>query len=180
MGPVRQSACLFFLLSVLLAVRSAILAHPSMMVWWIFFIFSTMIRNHWLLMQYKIEFGSVPNSSIYSNIFHKFDVFVVISWKRNGWFCPCLVQQSTTIEACQYALALCQNVAFMSLCSDILEMTRWILFMLGTVINHRGLIHIKYTLVIFQNRVFMSILSYLLCIFVISHTRIAEFDSYVV
>ena len=49
-------------------------------------------------------------------------------------------------------------------------MNQWILFMLGTVINHhRGFVHIPCTLAFCQNRILMHILSYLLCIFVISH-----------
>ena len=50
----------------------------------------------------------------------------------------------------KYTLALCQNVAVMSIvsymyvCSDISELNLWILFILATVINHhRSLMHKK-------------------------------------
>ena len=53
----------------------------------------------------------------------------------------------------KYTLPLWQHVAVMSIisqnvyvCSDISEMNEWILFMLGTVINHHGFMRIKYTL----------------------------------
>ena len=73
-----------------------------------------------------------------------------------------VINQNRDLMHIKYILALCQNVAFTSVCPLFHKMISelWIVFMLDTILNHHsGYMPIKYTLALCQNRVLMPILS---------------------
>ena len=106
-------------------VCQSILAHFSVIAGWFFFTFATMVPA---VVACKIKFGSVQNFNNYMIVIFFINfVFVVISQRGMGW-----VISNRGLMPVKYTLALCQNVAFMTIISilyvysDIWEMNGWI------------------------------------------------------
>ena len=126
----------------------------------------------------KISFGPMPNLSNYVNIFLKFYICCNIS-EKNGlilFIFDTVISHNRELMHVKYTLALCQNVAFMSIISYILYAYRliWILFIFGTVIiHHRDFMHIKYTLVLCKNWVLTSYVYFVITVvyFLCYHTH---------
>ena len=113
----------------------------------ILFTFGTVIRYHVLLMLVKYHLALCHIWVIMATCYIVC-MFVVIIQRRMDWYIY------------------------------IWYSNQWILFMLGTLINlHRVLVNITYSLALCQNRVLMSIMSimsWLLCILLISHIWLAK------
>ena len=116
----------------------------------------------------KIAFGSVPNLNNYG---HCFIHFVYLLWYlREEWVYSIHIWYSNQVpcvaDSCK--IALCSmpnlinyaNIFILCVCCNITEKNGLILFIFGTIINHnRDLMHVKYTMALYQNVVFISIIS---------------------
>ena len=98
----------------------------------------------------KILFYFMPNLSNNANIFLNFCVRDIS--EKNGLILftfGAVISHNRDLMHVKYTLVLCQNVAFMSIISELVyvssdrsEMNQWILFMFGTAINHhKGFMH---------------------------------------
>ena len=150
-----------------------------MALWWIWWFLSYFVQLSGTHSAHacKIAFGSVPNLCNYGHFSPKHCVYLVWYFRKacvdfvHIWYfnqVPCVA------DAFKISFGSMPNLNFMFVlishiilkfyvCCDISETIWSILFIFGTIINHkRNLIHVKYTVALYQNEAFMSIISYIL------------------